>query len=177
MFDLLSQTHSVSGSDGAQLLLTFQPLLARGQAVLAPDPEARVVRVSLCKTVVRWHNAFNEITIRIADDLFACSAGDGHYYDPLPKGGDLVQATFDFLFEGAAEPHAVEIIPPHTLRLQDPKDAPRILALLARRGFTTAQKLALALLLAAAGALDNPCAPDDDPSEKSALGLRSVIRN
>jgi hypothetical protein len=139
MPDLPVLAHLAPGSDGAPLVLTLKPLIARRQAVLAPDSESHILRIVLRQTVIVWHNAFNERTVRIADDLFACAARDGNYYDPLPKGAELVQATLDILFEDRPEPHRVDLIPPDMLRLQDPADAPRVLSLLARRGFTTAR--------------------------------------
>ena len=139
MFDLPLQAPEAPGQAGAPFILTLKPLVNRREAALAPDRESRILRIVLHQTVILWHNAFNERTVRIADDLFACAARDGNYYDPLPKGADLVQATIDIFFEDRPEPHRVELIPPDTVRLQDPADAPRVLSLLARRGFTTAQ--------------------------------------
>jgi hypothetical protein len=181
MPDDSSDALSAPGAADAQLELTLQPLVARGPAALGPDAETHVAGIVLSGTAVNWHNAFNEMTVRIADDLFACAARDGNYYDPLPKGGELVRATFDVLFEDAREPHWVEIIPPHTLRLQDPADAVRIVSLLTRRGFNTARMLALALLLTIAGLVpdafcaDGTCVdPDDDgPDATSAFSLAS----
>jgi hypothetical protein len=102
---------------------------------LAPDPQTRIIRMALVKVVQLWHNALNEVTIRQADDLFACAAANGSYYDILPKGAELFQATVDVLFHDFSEGHLVKITPPHTLILQHPADAPRILPVLTRRGF------------------------------------------
>jgi hypothetical protein len=132
-----SNDHSDLSSidDNLTLTLTLDPLLSDGQAALAPDISAGITHIALRQVVVLWHNAFNEVTIRKADDLYACAAKEGKYYDPIPKGGDLIEATLDIQFAGLRGPHAVDITPPHTLKLQDPRDAPRILPLLARRGF------------------------------------------
>jgi hypothetical protein len=159
-----------------KLTLTLEPLRTDGQAALAPDTSAGIVYIALCKVVLLWHNAFNEVTIRQADDLFACAAKNGRFYDPIPKGADLAQATLDIQFAESPEPHTLDIIPPHSLTFQNPADAPRLLPLLARRGFSAAQKLALALLLAAAcapdpsfAATDNDDDDGDDPSESRHL--------
>jgi hypothetical protein len=167
---------SVSGVAGAELNLTLYPLLDAGQTALAPDRETFVLNIALTRVVLRWRNAFNEMTIRKADDLFACAAVNGNYYDPVPKGADLVQATLSVQFSDAAEPRTVDIIPPHTLTLQNPADAPRILRLLARRGFTAAQKLALALLLVTAacalpdaGYADPPTFDGDDDAAEDCI--------
>jgi hypothetical protein len=84
---------------------------------------------------VKWHNAFNEITIRRADDLFACVAMNGHCYDLIPKGGDFTQATLELQFTDKLGPSTIQIIPPHTLILHDPTEAARVVAWLAERGF------------------------------------------
>lgn len=120
---------------GPHLDLTLAPLAQRGQAVLGPDDTIDLARVILVKVALRWHNAFNEVVIRVADDLFACTDREGRYYDPLPKGADLIQAGFDLRFVDCAEPHLIEIHPPHALLLQFPGDAQRVLPFLARRGF------------------------------------------
>jgi hypothetical protein len=141
--------------------LTLDPLLESGQAALAPDPSNRIVCISLRMLFVLWGNAFNEKTIRTADDLFACAANNGRYYDPIPKGGALAEAGLDILYEESPEPHSIEIVPPHTLRLQDLADAPRILLFLADRGFQRLQKVVLALILASAAFSVGGCLSDD----------------
>lgn len=177
MFHSPPQDGPSCDSAGAKLNVTLIPLLSKGQAALAPDATMGILTIVLRQVVLLWHNAFNEITIRKADDLFACAASNGKYYDPIPKGAELIQATLDVQFADAAEPHAVDIAPPHTLTLQHPQDAPRILLLLARRGFRTAQKLALALLLAAACAPDASFADpldDDDDDDRADCQIHEV---
>ena len=128
-------TNSTSASSGEKLILTLEPLLNEGQTALAPDILAGITHIALSQVELLWHNAFNEVTIRKADDLFACAAQDGQYYDAIPKEAELIRATLDIQFAGFAHPHAVDIAPPSTLTLQDPDDAERILPLLSRRGF------------------------------------------
>jgi hypothetical protein len=125
---------AVAGSFAVSLV----PLLTNAHAALAPDLAAGIFRMHLCLTATRWHNAFNELTIRVADDLFACAAGEGSNYDPIPKGGELVQATLNVELVGSPRPHTVQIVPPYTLTFQSPEDAARILPLLERRGFRVA---------------------------------------
>lgn len=120
------------------LPVSLLPLLTNAPAALAPDVAAGVFRMHLCLTATRWHNAFNELTIRVADDLMACAAGEGGSYDPIPKGGELVQATLNVELVGSPRPHTVQIVPPCTLTFQSPEDAARILPLLERRGFRRA---------------------------------------
>ena len=115
--------------------LTLAPLRSEGPAALVPDETSGVVRAVLIQTAQRWHNAFNEVTIRKADDLFACAAQDGPYYDAIAKGAELIEATIDFYFTDRSGPHPVELHPPHTLIVTDPAEAPPVVAFLARRGF------------------------------------------
>ena len=116
-------------------IYTLEPLLAEGQAALALHPADTISGATLTATVVVWHNAFNEVTIRKADDLFACAAMNGHCYDPIPKGAELAQATLELQFTDKIGPSTIQILPPHTLNLRDPAEAPRVLAWLRRRGF------------------------------------------
>ena len=127
--------HPATTSLPHPFIVSLVPLLTNGQAALAPDLSAGVFRMHLCLVATRWHNAFNELTIRMADDLFACAAREGRNYDPFPKGGELVQVTLNVELVGSDRPHPVQIVPPDTLTFQNPEDAARILPLLERRGF------------------------------------------
>ena len=155
--------HSFQVQPSSDLHLTLSPLFTNGPAALVPDASAGILHIALREVALLSHNAFNEETIIKADDLFACAAHNGRYYDPFPKGADMVRARLDIQFEESPEPCWMEIIPPHTLTLQDPHDAPRVLLLLARRGFRICQNLILALLLtSAAFAPANDFADDTD---------------
>jgi hypothetical protein len=147
--------------DNAELILTLTPLATQGEAALAPDLSLGILTIVLRKVSSAWHNAFNEITTRKADDLFACAARSGGYYDLIPKGADLTAATLDIIFEHSPEPHFVEIIPPNTLKVQKPADVPLLLAFLARRGFRIAQKAALALMLSSTAVAPGGWLADD----------------
>jgi hypothetical protein len=178
--DKICPAYAVSDLADLNIFLNFDPLLSGGPAALAPDLEASVQSMALSGVYLRWPNAFNEITIRKADDLYACAAAHGHYYDPIPKGADLIRAAFNVQFIDAARPRAMEIIPPHTLALEDPADAPRILQLLARRGFSTIHKLVLALLLAVTCALPDTLwadTTDDSDDDDDRLEFKSEIRS
>jgi hypothetical protein len=148
-------------------LFTLNPLLELGPDALAPDPSSGIVRVNLIMLFILSRNAFNEATIRRADDLFACAANSGRYYDPIPKGGGLAEAGLDILYEDSPEPRSIDIVPAHTLRLRDLADAPRILLFLAKRGFQKLQKVVLALILTSAVFSPDGCLADDldDDSE------------
>ena len=128
-----------SGGENFKFIFNLLPLLSDGPASLAPEPGLNIDKVLLVTTVHAWHNAFNESTMRRADDLFACAAQDGAYYDTIPKGAELAEATFDFRFAGCDEPHLVEIKVPSTLILRHPEDAERVLEFLCRRKFATRQ--------------------------------------
>ena len=127
-----------SGLTAHHTRVSLVPLLTDGPAALAPDDASGVLNMAFSGVVYCWHNAFNEVVSRRADDLFACAAKEGKYSHPVPKGADVIQATFDVRFAGCAEPHAMSIAPPDTLTFQSPEDAARILPLLARRGFSAA---------------------------------------
>src|SRR5262245_13866022 len=99
----------------SDLRLTLDPLFTNGQAALVADASAGIINITLRKVVLLWHNAFNEETTIKADDLFACAAHHGRYYDPIPKGADLAGATFDVQFKESPEPRSIEIVPPRTL--------------------------------------------------------------
>ena len=130
-----SPTDHTPDASSPSHIYTLEPLLAEGQAALALHPADTISGATLTATMVVWHNAFNETTIRKADDLFACAALSGHCYDLIPKGALLAQATLELQFTDKIGPSTIQIIPPHTLNLHDPADAPRVLAWLVKRGF------------------------------------------
>ena len=122
------------GSPGPPIVtIAFAPLLAQGLSALAPEPALGIVKILLVKAGFRWHNAFNESTVRKADDLFACAAQDGACYDPIPKDAELTGVTLEFYFTGSPGPHWVELSPPRGLRFQYAEDREKILELLTRR--------------------------------------------
>ena len=142
-------------------LFTLEPFQLHGREAIAPDPSIQIVGIFLTKLIVKSRNAFNQVTILIADDLFACAACGGQFYDPIPKNEQLCEAALDILYEGSPEPHAIEIAPPDTLRLQNPADASRILRFLVRRGFQKTEKIILALILTSAAFGATACLADD----------------
>jgi hypothetical protein len=119
----------------SQFTITFQPFTAAHQAALAPNPALGIVRATLTRIGHRWHNAFNEVTIRKADDLFACAAQDGAFYDLVPKGAEITELTLELQFAESPEPHLVELKAQHGVMVQDPRDLERVLPFLVRRGF------------------------------------------
>jgi hypothetical protein len=100
---------------------------------LAPDPALGIAKVLWVKAGFRWHNAFNESTVRKADDLFACSLQDGGDDDPVPTGADLTAVTLEFYLAGGSDAHWVELTPPQCLVFQYPEDQERVLEFLKRR--------------------------------------------
>ena len=110
-------------------------MLTRGLAALAPEPSLGIVKVLLIQAGFRWHNAFNESTVRKADDLFACARQDGAYYDPIPKGAELTDVTLEFTLAGSPQPHSMKLEPPHGFVLEHPQDAERLTAFLRTRSF------------------------------------------
>lgn len=135
MSDLTSRADPAPGLASGNFTITLQPFAAGRQAALAPDPALGIIKATLIKIGHRWHNAFNEVTIRMADDLFACAAQDGAVYDLLPKGVEITELTLEIQFAECPEPHLVKLKPPHGIILQHPHDLDRILSFLKRRGF------------------------------------------
>ncbi len=127
----------ISGSVCSNHLVSLAPLQASGQASLSPDLGAGIIHMALTELQTACRNAFNEVTIRKADDLFACAAKSGRFYDLVPKGGELVHATLRVRYVESPIPRAVKLAPPHTLIFENPQDAARLLPLLTQRGFST----------------------------------------
>jgi len=119
----------------SKLIVTLAPLRENGPAALAPAPELGILQAVLVEQGLSWHNAFNELTIRAADDLFACAAQDGAWYDATPKGAELIEARIELYLTDATEPRWVELKPPNGLLLQCAQDRERVLRFLTARGF------------------------------------------
>ena len=83
---------------------------------------------------IAWETFPHELTIRKADDVFACPDADARY-DPIPKTGTLIYAVFDCVFPDSPKPRPVEIHPPRTLKLSRPADAKALQPWLSKRGF------------------------------------------
>ena len=132
MSDSTSRPEPASG--GGPFIVTLHPFTDSRQAALAPDPGVGVLTVKLVKIGQRWHNAFNEITIRQADDLFACAAQEGACYDLLPEGAEIIELTLEIQAAGVSEPLLVALKPPDGLSLQN-QELDRIVPFLKGRGF------------------------------------------
>ena len=135
MSDAKCRPEPAPGLAGRAFTLTLSPLSAPGRASLAPDPSLGISRVSLVELAKRWPNAFNQVTIRRADDLFACAELARAGCDALPQGAEAIEATLEFECAGAPEPRRVTLKPPRTLVLEPPGDNQWVLDFLVRRGF------------------------------------------
>jgi hypothetical protein len=130
-------TFPVPGGGPAELnfAVTLQPFTDLGPAALPADDALGIVRVTLTRVDQRWNNAFNEVTIRKAEDLFACAARDGACFEPAPKGAVLAEAALEIQFIELPEPHQVTLKPPHSLLVEHPADFARVVEYLSKNGF------------------------------------------
>ncbi len=94
---------------------TLEPLRSEGAKVLEWDGDGDVARIVLREIEVAFGGGFNDTVIRKSDDIFAAAQARGK--DPIPDGGRLVRAAFDFWFTGAKKPRKVQIRPPNILKL------------------------------------------------------------
>ena len=115
--------------------LTLEPLRASGRDALATDGIEGIRKVTLLEIEAAWDNEFQAAIVRKADDLFGCVAAEEGSYDPIPKGGRLVQAVFLVQFAASPEPQLVRIRPPATLEAGQNCDFPLLEGWLRKRGF------------------------------------------
>ena len=94
---------------------TLEPLRQEGEDALSADGIDGLDRVVLRELEVAWENYQNEVTIRVADDLFHSTSPEGS--GPIPRGGRLRRAVFDFQFRDSSKPRSVEIRLPNVLKL------------------------------------------------------------
>ncbi|HLH53239.1 MAG TPA: hypothetical protein VKY92_06440 [Verrucomicrobiae bacterium] len=117
--------------------VTPRPSCGSLEAALAPAPERGIARVTLIQVWLRWRNAFNQVTIRRADDLLACAELEGGLYDLMPKGAEIIGVILEFDFADNRMPQLVELRSPDVVRVPCPEDVERVLAFLTERGFIT----------------------------------------
>ena len=132
MSDSTSWRHPACDPTGPLRIITLTPLASAGRAALARDPALGITAALLTRLEKRWHNAFNQVTVHRAYDLFAC--GD---FNLIPKGAELVEAVLEIHLAGSAEPAIVLLKPPHLLRVQPPEQDSKVVAFLAARGFVS----------------------------------------
>jgi hypothetical protein len=149
--------------------LTLDPLRTEGPDSLTPsDDDTAIIAVKLRSIGLLTPNAFHEVTIKSADDLFLCAAATGRQRSLFPAGAELLHATLAFLFKGSLTPHTVQISPPANLTFECPDDEPRISCFLAHHHFTIPRlaKTALLLLLSLFLALPSFADLIDDDEEE-----------
>ena len=120
--------------------LTLEPLRACGADALDTDGLASIRKVTLLEIEAAWDNEFQTAIVRKADDLFGCAAAEQGMYDPIPRGGRLVQAVLLVEFAASPESQVVRIRPPGTLEVGPDCDLPLLESWLRKRGFELPQR-------------------------------------
>src|SRR5438105_15064101 len=103
-------------SENHQVRFTLDPLRTDGADSLDATGLEGISRITLLEIEAAWDDEFATATIRKSDDIFGCAEAEEYSYDPIPRGGRLVNAVFLVEFEGSAEQQIVRVRPPGTLR-------------------------------------------------------------
>src|SRR5512138_2010635 len=116
--DANTLSHEEKNPAASLCTLDLEPLRADGPDALIPDPAERILDVKVHRIDILWENALHELNTTIAVDVFHSVASVENDAAPIPPGAKLIHATFHFLFPDSPQPHAADISPPNTLRLQ-----------------------------------------------------------
>lgn len=141
---------------------TLDPIRTDGPDALDPRGSQQIKEIILRKLELVRRNAFHQVTIAQAPDLFATSAADHAQPDPIPNDAIPVAATLVFHFTDDSGSDTLEIRLPNTLKLNSPTHEAAILAWLSKSCLKAAKKfarLALILFVATMAA----CGPALDP--------------
>src|SRR5205814_2208031 len=93
-------------------LVTLDPLRTLGPDALDTQALPGILKITLREIEITSDNAFHEITVHRADDLFGCAAAEGPDYGPIPSTGIITRALFDIQFVGSSNPISVQICAP-----------------------------------------------------------------
>src|SRR5438876_544254 len=96
-------------------LLTLEPLRTLGPDALDTQAVPGIAKITLREIEITSENAFHEITIRRADDLFECAAAEGPDCEPIPTTGLITRAVFDIEFAGSPNPVSLQISTPDVI--------------------------------------------------------------
>jgi hypothetical protein len=143
-------------------IVTLDPLRNDGPDALETHDIPDFSDVVLRELEVTCDNINAEVIIKRAANLFK-TAGDPA---PVPNRGDLTRGVLDLHRPNQQKPNKLEIVPPATVKLSDPADAPAVVKLLKKKHFCIAEILLPFLLAAAtafAAAVDDDDSDDDDP--------------
>ncbi len=105
-------------------------------------------------TAVEFHSndIHHRVTTTSADDIFSLPPEERA--EAMPPHGQFARAVFAFLLHGATRPHGVELIPPHTIKLQFPADAPLVAQWVAKSHLLIQNPIARAIALLLCAFLD-----------------------
>lgn len=113
---------------------TLEPLREAGEDALKTEGVNGLSQIVLREIEVAFHNAYDEVIIRKASDLFAAAAASSHKRSAIPSGR-LVRAAFDIYFGDSAKPRKVQLRPPNILKLGRHCDASVVQRWLSLREF------------------------------------------
>ncbi len=68
-----------------------------------------ILKTSLCEIETVGDNSFHEVTVRRADDIFACAATEGTFSSPIPATGRITRAVFSMRLADSPLPIAFQI--------------------------------------------------------------------
>jgi hypothetical protein len=109
-------------------------------AVLAPSPSDGIVQVTARKLVLVFENLYHHVLTITGTNNRGCVAPAALNLEQIPKGAKIGQADLDFVFAGSPVSRSAQIHPGY-LKVEQPADAPRIAAFLAKRRFIAPRKL------------------------------------
>jgi hypothetical protein len=115
---------------------TLEPLRTDGIGSLSTDGIEGIRKIVLSELEVVWGGDYEEVMVRKAPDLF--DAAKARNRNPIPLGGRLVRAVFEFTFQDATKSRRVQIRPPNVLKFGRHCDARLVDRWLSAREFRAA---------------------------------------
>ncbi len=116
-----SAQSQVPGEVGRNLL-DLEPLRSLGSDALDTTGFPAIIKIILREIEITWDNAFHEVTVRRADDLFDSASVKGPAADPIPPTGRITRAVFIVYFADSPYPVTVQISTPDRVTLNPGHD-------------------------------------------------------
>jgi hypothetical protein len=114
---------------------TLEPLRTEGAEALDPAGIEGISKIVLRQVEVAWYEAGREVLTREADDIFQLNCAEAQMCPPIPEGGHLCRAAFDFHFADQTRPRTVQIRLPNRIKLGRHCDIQLVDRWLRERGF------------------------------------------